>query len=327
MRETAAAILIQRRFRGYFVRSLVREKGQHAIDIQRVWRGCMGRKLAVDRRAAFRTAGLHARKAAVATAFQSLVRGHLSRKTKHDFHARKRYLTQLMGEHAALRQKLLEAEERQRRDREQAATEHESGELRRLFSSIHHLVSTRAIPGVLAGKGTTIGDTVLVAARGGEGVDYEGRVRAAAREGSEKGRFKRTRGATESQLLPRSGSHGTVPSYTEPTSVTLRCGAPYDTVHKAESSQRRVSKLAQLTTVPFIAGAKKQVIGKPLAGTGVHASVPYVSPVVRRFTSRDVQDSALNKTRRMGPSPFHRTLSRVSGVFEEAERAKRVHTS
>lgn len=115
-----------------------------------------------------------------------------------------------------------------------------------------------------------------------------------------------------------------VPSYTQPTAVTLRCGAPYGAVHDSEQRAKRESELRRLSPSPFLAGTTARVFGQPQGGVGVHAGVPYVSPGVRAHTSRDTQDAPASKARRVGEPVFRRTLDANSSVFEDSERAKQV---
>ena len=75
-------------------------------------------------------------------------RGYYSRKYEHDFYARKKYLQHVEQKNDEVRQ-LLEAHHGEKvREENQRQEECARTELGELASNLHHLASTKAIPGV-----------------------------------------------------------------------------------------------------------------------------------------------------------------------------------
>lgn len=146
--ELAAAQAIQTCAKGFLVRSRLRRIARAALAIQKVWRGFLGRKrfqyFRSCRNRVVRQAYFHL----AATTIQRWFRGFCSRKYCHSVAARRRYLQTVSLKSAAIREEAqaeaaaaklraaADAEEKQRADFVQQA------------SKMHHLVGTRAQPGV-----------------------------------------------------------------------------------------------------------------------------------------------------------------------------------
>lgn len=78
----------------------------YAREIQRVYRGHLGRRrtrLIIERRIA---AAAQSMRHVAAVAIQRVFRGHLSRRLRHDFHARKAYISAVHAQGEALRAQL-----------------------------------------------------------------------------------------------------------------------------------------------------------------------------------------------------------------------------
>ena len=146
--ERQAAVDIERVHRGAMVRAWKSSMVAASIQVQRVFRGHLGRTksaraLAGAKRDA-RMGFFHYQ----ASQVQKFFRGYYSRRYYHDFFARKNYIQEvivksnkLKVELAAHRQKLLE---RDARLREESARE----EFSRVTENLHHLLSTKCQPGI-----------------------------------------------------------------------------------------------------------------------------------------------------------------------------------
>ena len=117
-------------------------------NIERVFRGNLGRRACRARRAARGEQAQAAMFAYFASVIQHCFRGFRSRRYKHDYYARKAYIqnileksNQLRGQLAANRQRAA-ADEQERRMREMQA------EFKAVAANLHHLLSTRARPGI-----------------------------------------------------------------------------------------------------------------------------------------------------------------------------------
>jgi hypothetical protein len=86
----------------------------------------------------------------MATKIQKLWRGYASRKCKFDYHSRKRYIQQITVKIEETRKGLREFEERQRVLEMERRRELERERIERLAGVRHHLLGTKAIPGVMA---------------------------------------------------------------------------------------------------------------------------------------------------------------------------------
>jgi len=146
--ETAAVVRIQSTFRGSVVRVFYHQVKESTLTIQRLIRGKLGRiKTAAARLQRVRHQNLlffhHC-----STVIQKFFRGYRSRKDFHDYYARKEFLKKV-GVRGERTNKFLQVnfEEKLQVSREQE--EHDTRkEFDDLAGQLHHLVSTRTIPGV-----------------------------------------------------------------------------------------------------------------------------------------------------------------------------------
>ncbi len=155
--EEAAAICIQSAWRAHRTRKMIRRLHQAAELIQRVARGLRGRRQARDKL----LSAAHAMRMRVydgaAARIQAAWRGYYVRAHVCDFYARQRYLRQVSAKNAALK---AEAMAREAREEElKRAQEHRLREAarQRKMAAQHHLLSTKAIPGIYregAGSGS-----------------------------------------------------------------------------------------------------------------------------------------------------------------------------
>jgi hypothetical protein len=83
-----------------------------------------------------------------ATVIQKLWRGHMSRKTKEDYHKRAEWVNTTRMRAEALRQEMNAAMERQASREQEKKELNASKKFDALAENLHHLISTKAIPGV-----------------------------------------------------------------------------------------------------------------------------------------------------------------------------------
>nr|CAG4718488.1 unnamed protein product [Naegleria fowleri] len=148
-RENNAAVLIQKTYRRWVARNAYLKYRHHVITIQRVFRGYLyGRKLKrqllADRIKQEREQFYHY----CATQIQRIYRGYYVRKYVHNFYKRKEYLEFVQQQNATVSEYV----DNYRKIREEElADEKEKNDFKRfqeLSKSLHHLVSTKTIPGV-----------------------------------------------------------------------------------------------------------------------------------------------------------------------------------
>ncbi|KAG2392387.1 hypothetical protein C9374_012639 [Naegleria lovaniensis] len=148
-RENNAAILIQKTYRRWIVRSAFLKYRHQVITIQRVFRGYLyGRKLKrqllAERNKQEREQFYHY----CASQIQRIYRGYHVRKYVHNFYKRKEYLEFVQQQNATVSEYV---EQYRKIREEEIADEKEKTDFKRfqeLSKSLHHLVSTKTIPGV-----------------------------------------------------------------------------------------------------------------------------------------------------------------------------------
>ena len=148
LKELRAAVKIEALWRMYKQRKNYLHQQWAVSVIKRVFRGYRTRKnfwkltsnaLAYQRREFFSSG---------AVSIQRIYRGFYSRKYLHDFYARKKYLKYIDGENQLrletmnqYRQKLIADEQKRQED-------YARMEFYKLSTNLHHLTSTKAVPGV-----------------------------------------------------------------------------------------------------------------------------------------------------------------------------------
>merc|ERR1719171_3236087 len=146
--ETSAVVRIQSSFRGSVVRARFHQVRESAQTIQRLIRAKLGRiKASAARLRKMRHLNLlffhHC-----AEVIQKFFRGFWSRKHLHDYYARKEYLRRV-GERGERTNKCLKTNYQTKLEKAQVQEEAETRkEFDALAGQLHHLVSTRTIPGV-----------------------------------------------------------------------------------------------------------------------------------------------------------------------------------
>ena len=141
---------VQRLWRGQRVRSWIAALTSATIAVQRVHRGVVARKLAAARRAARARREARAIYHYHATLAQRTFRGFYSRRYRHDFRARRRYVEAVVATGEALRERLDQRRAARELDDQAADDARRAGALAAAARHLHHLVSTASAPGVYA---------------------------------------------------------------------------------------------------------------------------------------------------------------------------------
>eukprot|EP00163_Fabomonas_tropica_P029890 TRINITY_DN657_c0_g2_i3.p1 TRINITY_DN657_c0_g2~~TRINITY_DN657_c0_g2_i3.p1 ORF type:complete len:327 (+),score=35.81 TRINITY_DN657_c0_g2_i3:285-1265(+) len=146
--EIKAATQVQSAFRGHVVRKDIRKKSNAAAVIQHSFHRFQA-AARVDQLRAERDAQ-EARKHYdnCATLIQKIYRGHASRKFRHNYKARKEYIQRVKEAGERLQQQNAEHFERQLQDTYEQQDADDFNEFKGLTKNLHHLLSTKCVPGV-----------------------------------------------------------------------------------------------------------------------------------------------------------------------------------
>ncbi|CAG9315077.1 unnamed protein product [Blepharisma stoltei] len=151
LKEINAAVKIQALWRMYRQRKHYLEEQWAVKIIKRVYIGYRTRKnfwkLINQQLSHYRLMFY----SSAATAIQRIYRGFYSRKYFHDFGARKKYLKHIEGKNERRIAKMHEYAKQQELEEQRRQEDYARMEFYKLASSLHHLTSTKAIPGVYRG--------------------------------------------------------------------------------------------------------------------------------------------------------------------------------
>mmetsp|Transcript_9264 Transcript_9264/g.27168 ORF Transcript_9264/g.27168 Transcript_9264/m.27168 type:complete len:486 (-) Transcript_9264:1649-3106(-) len=149
--ENGAALKFQCLFRGWRVRVWHAGLKAAAETIERVSRGMLGRRKALREEDVKRRQQSLAVYHYFCALIQRSFRGFYSRRYRHDFHARKAYLKSVIATGETLRQKMDAALAEQQANELAEAEERRRTKFTKVASKLHHLCSTKAIPGIYGG--------------------------------------------------------------------------------------------------------------------------------------------------------------------------------
>lgn len=156
--DIAAATAIQSIYRQYCARRDFLTACASAINIQRVFRGYLHgrlvfRKTAEEKRRMEIELYFHTK----ATTIQRVFRGWYFRKYKHDFKLRRQYLDIVEQRNKEVMNMLKKYQEKQRDKSEEE--ELELQKFKKVASNLHHLISTKSIPGIYKTDSQTVYNT------------------------------------------------------------------------------------------------------------------------------------------------------------------------
>jgi len=230
--ETTAVVLIQSCTRRHLVRTDYLKKLHACREWQRVYRGHVGRMEMNHRRRVRRVNEEQAVFEYYASAIQHVFRGYHSRRFKHDFFARKKYIESILQKSNSLRQQLSLNREKNAQEEQERKMRETQIQFRQVAETLHHLVSTKACPGVynspyaIQGPPTAFGEPV------------ESHLKVCTSE------FLRKHGLKPSTVKrPRIKS-------------SLQAQSDYEAVAKEARMKSRHSKIRRISDKAFFAGGK-----------------------------------------------------------------------
>jgi hypothetical protein len=147
-KELEAAVKLQAYYRMHMCLVYYKEMQLSVLKLQRAWRCHLIRKRfwkRIEEELTFQRQEMYA--AAVLT-IQRVFRGFYFRKYHHDFYARKQYIEHLKSKNTEMRASMQTYYEGLLGDQARQQEQYARLEFHRLASSLHHLASTKAIPGV-----------------------------------------------------------------------------------------------------------------------------------------------------------------------------------
>lgn len=264
-RENAAAVSIQRVFRGIVLRVVVSKQSYAVNNIQRCFPGHLGRK-AVQRLAQLK---LDNRRRSVldflCCQLQRCFRGYYSRKYKQD-HARRKQYCRMIEERGRLVVEGMEQYFLEQADRlTDEVRQKRDDEFSNLAKHLHHLLSTQQIRGVYQPLQNLIEQPTM------NRLPVEEHIRGVVKD------LLRTRGITKRGLVPDVNGTLKIPLKGQKYRLSVQASAPYDAVRQAELQQKHLHKvLVTDKSKDFLAGGKTTVIDnkdQPLA-----VGDPYLDP-------------------------------------------------
>ena len=321
IRERTSCVLVQRLWRGQRIRTWALALRCAGIAVARIYRGHRGR-------------AAHAACAAARTAHEAVAifhyhavlgqrtfRGYYSRRYRHDFRARKRYVLSVVATGAALR-KALDAQRRERADAEaRDATTSREAAFARVVRHLHHLVSTRSIPGVYAAPHEQEPPAMVC------GAPVEAHLRAGVRDLLRLADYAKPR--LECDLRgTRRIALGPLP---DPRS--LQAAAPYDAPRDARRLEARLGRVGFVGAADLRAGQRvRQEPYRRGVNDGSAFHDPWKNPYLRRGIPRapaDLEHSASTLGRApAGPTFYTRAGGNMSvvhanGIFDIIRAAER----
>jgi len=275
--ERGCATSLQRVFRGVSTRNNISRRGYYVNEIQRVFRGFMGREKANSHLAV----QLDGRQLSLfhyySIQIQKCVRGFYSRKYKHDHERRKRFRKRIADDGERVRQQMEDYSIKQKMYEEDKAQAEKEEAFRDLASNLHHLVSTKQIPGVYNPSQQFLEIPTM------NNLPVENHVRAVVKD------LLRTRGIAKTGM--ETDIHGTkkIPWKGLKYKLSLQASAPYDTLKEAERSEKLSHKITTKGKGIWKAGGKTGIINKntePLS-----CGYPYIDPWANPMLVKGVPDN------------------------------------
>jgi len=147
-KEMYAVIVLQRMWRGYNARKYVNFLHAMATEFKRIWRGYKGR-LRAKERARERVCEMEeAFYNHCATNIQRVFRGYRSRKDKHNYYQRKKYINFVTGKALDLNQEVIAEMSLYEKYLNEKQEREEAREFEKVTAGMHHLTSTFSQKGV-----------------------------------------------------------------------------------------------------------------------------------------------------------------------------------
>jgi hypothetical protein len=264
-REAEAAAKVQTRFRSSSSRRKYRTNQDKAAMLQRIYRGYEGRVRASKRAEEIADVRQRLLFDYFAEVVQRTMRGYLSRKKKHDFHARRKYIDDMVSKSEELQQQLNRFATEAREKEARKAKEERDRKLKETSTQLHYLVSTRAQRGVMntpAGHRPTI-----------DGVPAEDVVNNNVRE------YLRAHKLDVRKALPLEWVDPI------PKKATIRASGPYSAVQEQEKQEKKWSRLRRVAAKDFVAGTRPK---EPQYSRGIADGCEYIEPRTLNISTKEI---------------------------------------
>jgi hypothetical protein len=198
-----------------------------------------------------------------------------------------------------------------------------------LTQSLHHLISTKAVPGVYnppwaQGDPSQMPSAFSIPLETHLRVNTIRYLRTAGYHRPPGGTLAAGTSAAATTLGNTTGV--LVPAYADPNSkLSVQASDPYDAPLLASRTRRRISELERLDSKPFSGGGRTRVL-EPPPPTSVHATVAYTEPWMLARTARDLENSAAMRGKRVSTVPFVPVGPAGGRLFEDGERHRALVT-
>lgn len=213
-----------------------------------------------------------------ATQLQRVYRGFYSRKYNHDFYARKEYVQAVMARGDTVRNATEEELRRQELEADARQQKEDQVEFRQLTQNLHHLVSTKATPGVY--NSPYLLDEPITAYQR----PVEEHIRAGARE------------LLRSQTLRERRRHP--PRHS--SKLSLRATGTYGVDVARRKEEEYYAKKAFVGDAPFVAGNR---VPTPPHKHGTGVNTAYVDAWRIQMSTRELNDRDTSK--RISRQPYY----------------------
>lgn len=274
--ENDSSVKIQKVFRGILLRNDLSRKNYYAIEIQRAFRGFVGRGRALQEEGKKLSFYEKAYFNYNAVEIQKNFRGYYSRKYKHNQEKRKRYCERIVRDGNKRREAMENYAEEQRIRMEIEERERKQDEFRNLAQGLNHLVSTAHIRGVYNPNIEFLDKPTL------NQLPVEHQIRGVVKD------LLRTRGYTKKSDTMVTDLNGTrkIPLKGLKYRLSVQASEPYDTTKNIERAEKLkhdiILKLHDKKA--WQCGGKTNIINKDLAplSTGDPYMDPWANPMLKK---------------------------------------------
>lgn len=284
--ELCATLVIQRQLRRSMAVRRYKQQRHSCSEMARVHRGFLARRRCHQARARRAEREALAVFHYYASAIQHVYRGFYSRKYSHDFYARKAYIEHIVETSNQLRVQLAANRETAAVEEQRRRAADTQTEFKRVAQRLHHLLSTKASPGVYNSPYAVDGPPTAF------GVPVEQHLRNCTTD------LLRLRGLkaadVERQRIKRS----------------VQSGTAYGAHKEHERVEARRARTMRVSERNFQAGGKGPLKGEPVAGISVNTE--YIEPSKVGLSSRALATSA-----QANGAPRFRTALPHNQLFDE----------
>ena len=219
---------------------------------------------------------------------QRTFRGYHSRKVKHDFHARRKYIEDMVVKSSDLQRQLDEQAREEALKAAKRAKEKRDRKVKETTTQLHYLLSTKARRGVM---NTPHAPTPTI-----DGVPVESVISNNVRDYLRKNKLDVKKPVAVKPVKIR---------------ATLRASSPFDVADERMRQERKWSKLKRMNKRDFIAGTR----APPLQyQRGINDGSAYIEPRTLKLSTKEIM--AKQKDKFVSKKPF-RMAVKSGRLFDE----------